>query len=98
VAASRDWVEEAARAKSEHRALASRRVERIFFMTGWIPLKPNTLAYSHARDVGKKQRENIPAIFPFFPVTSELRPQAVYLIMDGFGIVAGGELALNFPP
>jgi hypothetical protein len=93
VGASRDWVEEEARAKSEHRALASRRVERIFFMTGWIPLKPSIPAYSHARDVGKKYRDKIPAVFPFFPVAPGRGLRTVYRMVEGLGIVAGFELA-----
>ena len=67
-------------------------------MTGWIPLEPSTPMYSHTRDVGKKPRENIPMIFPFFPVASGRRPRAVFPIIDGLGIVADLELALNFPP
>jgi hypothetical protein len=62
-------------------------------MTGWIPLEPSIPAYSYARDVGKKYREKIPAIFPFFPAAPGRRPRTAYFIIDGLGIVADFELA-----
>jgi hypothetical protein len=67
-------------------------------MTGWIPPQPSTPAYSHARDVGKKYREKIPAIFLIFPVAPGHSPRTAYVITESLGIVAGCELALNFLP